>query len=65
MPNHPIWPSGYINVPDDEHCKLMNNGDEITITGVKRLNDGTIVENCKPGQETVWVVKKPTGGTNT
>jgi hypothetical protein len=48
-------PSGSVSVPPDVP---LADGERFTIAGVKRLKNGTIFFDCKPGQETVFVSAK-------
>ena len=38
--------------------KEMKKGDKFTIQGIRLKKDGTYTKRCKPGNETVWTVKK-------
>lgn len=48
------WPGGDCFVPADTG---LLSGEKFTITGIQRRKDGTIVRNCKPGEETTFVAQ--------
>ena len=49
-----MWPSGEVQAPADTG---LEEGDKFTIAGMRRLKNGHITRNCKPGTETVWIAK--------
>jgi len=44
------------NVPSELNVK---EGDTFTLKGVKRLEDGSVIYDCKPGEETIFIAGVP------
>lgn len=54
-----MWPRGTVDIPLDD-CLIrsgIKDGDIFTISGIRRMKNGVIVSNCKPGTETPWIAK--------
>lgn len=53
-----IFPGGYLEFPkDEEELYGIKDGDIYTIAGLKRNKDWTLDRNCRPGEETRFIVK--------
>lgn len=44
------------NIPEELGYK---EGDTFTVKGIKKLEDGSFIYNCKPGEETIFIAGAP------